>query len=112
MHSDRHGREDERLRVLIGRVVEWPDDEGFTDVVMGRIRRRMRLRKAILGLAVLVGAAVALVPAYELSIVIGFALADMPLRWPDSAWLLEHRTLAAGMAAALLSPLVGQMLDD
>jgi hypothetical protein len=112
MPSDRHEREDEQLRVLIGRVVEWPRDEGFADVVMGRIRRRMRLRKAILGLAVLVGAAVALVPAYELALDIGSALAGLPVRWLDSAWLLEHRTLAAGMAAALLSPLVGQILDD
>ena len=90
------------------------EDEGFSALVVRRIGRRRRMRRAVLGTAVVVGGMLALGPLSELSVLLSEVpvllsegLISVATSWNDPAWLAQHRmililtVLAASMPAAI-----------
>ena len=72
---------DARLRAIFAAVDLPPDDGGFVACVMHRIRRRVIVRHAVLGAAILLGVAVAAMPLAELATVSGTWLASRAVIW-------------------------------
>ena len=106
--------EESRLSELFETLVPPLENEGFSALVVRRIGRRRRMRRAVLGTAVVVGGMLALGPLSELSILISElpvllseGLVTVATSWNDPAWLAQHRmvliltVLAASMPAAI-----------
>ncbi len=103
-----------RLSELFETLTPPLEDEGFSALVVRRIGRRRRVRRAVLGTAVVVGGMLALGPLSELSVLLSEVpvllsegLITVATSWNDPAWLAQHRmililaVLAASMPAAI-----------
>ena len=103
-----------RLSELFETLTPPLEDEGFSALVVRRIARRRRVRRAVLGTAVVVGGMLALGPLSELSVLLSEVpvllsegLMTVATSWNDPAWLAQHRmililtVLAASMPAAI-----------
>ncbi|MGB5592005.1 MAG: hypothetical protein WBN31_13745 [Gammaproteobacteria bacterium] len=112
MHNELIDSQDQRLRQLFSQGLEAPIDDGFTDRVMGRIKRRVLVRKSVLTTATLIGGLVALGPAYELSLAISSIVSQATSGWSGADWLPQTRILAMGALTAILAPLVTAILDE
>ena len=89
-----------RLSELFQTLTPPLEDEGFSDIVLRRIRRRLWVRRVVLGTAVVVGGVLALGPVTELAVLLSEALLTVAIRWNDPAWLAQNR---AGLILALLA---------
>ena len=106
--------EEGRLSELFETLTPPLEDEGFSADVLGRIRRRAWLRRAVLGTAVMVGGVLALGPLSELSVLLSGlpallseGLVTVATSWNDPAWLAQNRialilaVLAASVPGAI-----------
>ena len=106
--------EESRLSELFETLAPPLENEGFSALVLRRIGRRQRVRRAVLGTAVVVGGMLALGPLSELSVLISGlpillseGLVTVATSWNDPAWLAQNRmvliltVLAASMPAAI-----------
>ena len=86
-------------------------DNGFSQRVLGRIRRRAVLRKSLPVGALLVGAGIVAWPAVEL---LGMLAQHMTvigqLDWQEV--IAANKTVALGLLLGLASPLLVAMLED
>ena len=112
MHENGLPAMDDRLRIVFRDGLGQPEDDAFRDAVVGRIRKRLRLRRLILAAGVTIGGLIAILPAYELSVSLGEGLSRLSLVW-DGAYSTERSSalmIAAGVA--LLTPVVTMALED
>ena len=106
--------EEGRLSELFEALTPPLEDEGFSAIVVRRIRRRRWVRRAVLGTAVVAGGVLALGPLSELSVLISGlpallseGLITVATSWNDPAWLAQNRmililaVLAASMPGAI-----------
>lgn len=86
-------------------------DEGFTEGVLRRLRRRARVRATILGLAVVAGVAVAASPVLQIAGI----LSDLAPLLTDEVALGElsaqYRYVAMAALLGLASPLLIRLLE-
>ena len=94
------------------------DDEGFSATVLRRIRRRVWLRRAVLGTAVVVGGVLAFGPLSELSVLISGVpvllsdgLITVATNWNDPAWLAQNRLILILILLAVASPGAIRLLE-
>ena len=92
--------EEGRLSELFEALTPPLEDEGFSAIVVRRIRRRRWVRRAVLGTAALVGGALALGPLSELSVLLSGlpallseGLITVATSWNDPAWLAQNRSI-------------------
>ena len=92
--------EEVRLSELFEALTPPLDDGGFSASVSWRIRRRVWLRRAVLGTAAVVGGVLALGPLSELSILLSGlpallseGLVTVATSWNDPAWLAQNRVV-------------------
>ena len=106
--------EEGRLSELFEALTPPLEDDGFSALVVRRIRRRRWVRRAVLGTAAVVGGVLALGPLSELSVLLSGVpallsegLITAATSWNDRAWLAQNRlilimaVLAASMPAAI-----------
>jgi hypothetical protein len=115
--------EDARLALLFRAAAAPVADDGFSDRVMGRIRRRAWQRRLVLAGAGAAGLAIAWRPACDLAGTLGRQLAvrgdqlallggELSLRWPElTASLLQGPNALYFAALALVVPLL-RLLED
>ena len=110
--------EEGRLTELFETLAPPLEDEGFSAIVVGRIRRRLWLRRAVLGTAVVVGSLLALGPLSELSVLLSGApvllsegVIAVATSWNDPAWLAQNRMVLILFLLAVASPGAIRLLD-
>lgn len=110
--------EEGRLSELFETLTPPLEDEGFSAIVLRRIRRRVWLRRAVLGAAVIVGGALALGPLSELSVliaglpaVLSEGLIATATNWNDPAWLAQNRLVLIMVVLAASIPGAIRLLD-
>lgn len=110
--------EEGRLSELFETLTPPLEDEGFSAIVLRRIRRRVWLRRAVLGTAVVAGGVLALGPLSELSILISgvpVLLADglitLATSWNDPAWLAQNRLVLIMVVLTASIPGAIRLLD-
>ena len=110
--------EEGRLSELFEALTPPLEDDGFSAIVVRRIRRRRWVRRAVLSTAALVGGALALGPLSELSVL----LAELPVHlsevlvtvatsWNDPAWLTQNRLILIMAVLAASIPGAIRLLD-
>ena len=110
--------EEGRLSELFEALTPPLEDEGFSALVVRRIRRRAWLRRAVLGAAVVVGGVLALGPLSELSVLISGVpvllsegLVTAATSWNDPAWLAQNRLILIMVVLAASIPGAIRLLD-
>lgn len=110
--------EEGRLAELFEATTPPLEDEGFSTNVMRRIRRRVWLRRAVLGTAVIVGGVLALGPLSELSVLLSGVpvllsdgLVTVATSWNDPAWLAQNRVALILVLLAVASPGAIRLLE-
>ncbi|MYF68830.1 MAG: hypothetical protein F4181_02070 [Proteobacteria bacterium] len=117
--------EEGRLSALFETLTPPLEDEGFSAGVVRRIRRRVWLRRAVLGTAVIIGGVLALGPLSELSVLISelsVLIAGLPVllsedlvtvatSWNDPAWLAQNRVALILVLLAVASPGAIRLLE-
>ena len=107
-----------RLTELFETLTPPLDDEGFSATVLGRIRRRVWLRRGVLGTAAVVGGVLAFGPLSELSVLISGVpvllsdgLISIATSWNDPAWLAQNRMILILILLAVASPGAIRLLE-
>lgn len=110
--------EEGRLSELFEALTPPLEDEGFSALVVRRIRRRVWLRRLVLGTAVVVGGVLALGPLSELSVliaglpaVLSEGLIAAATNWNDPAWLAQNRLVLITVVLAASIPGAIRLLD-
>ena len=110
--------EEGRLSELFEALTPPLDDKGFSANVVRRIRRRIWLRRVVLGTAVIVGGALALGPLSELSVLVSGVpvllsdgLVTVATSWNDPAWLAQNRLVLIMVILAASIPGAIRLLD-
>ncbi len=110
--------EEGRLSELFEALTPPLQDEGFSANVLRRIRRRVWLRRLVLGTAVVVGGALALGPLSELSVLLSGVpvllsdgLITVATSWNDPAWLAQNRMVLMLAILAVSMPGAIRLLD-
>ena len=110
--------EEGRLSELFEALTPPLQDEGFSANVLRRIRRRVWLRRVVLGTAVVVGGALALGPLSELSVLLSGVpvmlsdgLITVATSWNDPAWLAQNRMVLMLAILAVSMPGAIRLLD-
>lgn len=110
--------EEDRLAELFETLTPTLDDEGFSATVLRRIRRRVWLRRGVLGTAVVIGGVLAFGPLSELSVLISGVpvllsdgLITVATNWNDPAWLAQNRTILILILLAVASPGAIRLLE-
>ena len=92
--------EESRLSELFEALTPPLENEGFSANVVRRIRRRVWLRRVVLGTAVVVGGVLAFGPLSELSVLVSGVpallsegLVTVATNWNDPAWLAQNRLI-------------------
>lgn len=104
-------QEDARLQALFREAMPAVPDDGFSDRVIYHIGRGRRTRRAVLGVAAIVGAAIAIRPAGQLLLAAGDRM---------SAWFAQTAVLSADrfepmivvVLVGLLSPFLVDLIED
>ena len=109
--ADPERQADDALRALFATLPE-PADDGFSELVMGRIGRRTRRRRVMIAAAVVAGALIAAWPLGQLMLQLSDGLRQLAISDEVTGWATEHRTLLAGIALASLTPLLAALLED
>lgn len=104
-------REDQALRALFA-VAPEPDDNGFTDRVMGRIGARVRRRRLAIALAVVLGAGIAAWPLAQLVLQASEGIRALVIEAVGVDWLSQYRPLVAGALLALLTPILVALIEE
>ena len=105
-------REEERRLSELFRPLNPPlADEGFSRIVLRRIRRRRWLRSTVLGAAAVVGGVLAFGPIYELAVLLSEGLVVAATRWNDPDWAAQHQALAVTVLVALALPGAIRLLE-
>ena len=117
--------EEGRLSELFEALTPPLENEGFSANVVRRIRRRVWLRRVVLGTAVVVGGVLALGPLSELSVLISelsVLISGVPVllsdglitvatSWNDPAWLAQNRMVLVMVVLAASIPGAIRLLD-
>ena len=110
--------EEGRLSELFEALTPPLEDEGFSALVVRRIRRRAWLRRTVLGAAVVVGGVLALGPLSQLSVLISGVpvllsegLVTVATSWNDPAWLAQNRLVLIMVVLAASIPGAIRLLD-
>ena len=103
--------EEGRLAEFFGTLAPPLEDEGFSATVLRRIRRRLRLRRLVVGTAVVVGGVLALGPLSELSVLLSESLVTVATNWNDPAWLAQNRMVLILALLAVASPGAIRLLE-
>ena len=110
--------EEGRLSELFEALTPPLEDEGFSALVVRRIRRRVWLRRVVLGTAAIVGGVLALGPLSELSVLISGlpvllsdGLVTVATSWNDPAWLARNRMVLILALLAVATPGAIRLLD-
>lgn len=102
---------DELLARAFSSDADLPADNGFSAAVAGRIRRRQRFRRALLGIAVLTGTLIALAPAWDLIAAAGTGVATLVAQWSAISIPPAYGQAAPAGALALLALLFARVLE-
>lgn len=107
---------DERVEEVLESVFpldpDSPADEGFSHVIVARIRRRHRARRLLLGAAVFAGALVALAPALDLVTGAASGLQAALTRWTTAGPASIYGQAASAMVLIALAFLITRALED
>ena len=110
--------EEGRLAALFETLAPPLVDDGFSSSVLRRIRRRVWLRRAVLGTAAMVGGLLALGPLSELAVVVSGlpvllseVLITIATSWNDPAWLAQNRHVLILVLLAVASPGAIRLLE-
>ncbi len=104
--------EDELLRAWFSRQVLQTPDNGFSDKVVRKVRRRIWLRRGILSVAVAAGIFLAWLPLSQLAILIGDGLLALDYQFWIPAVEVELTPLHVSAILASLAPLAIPLLED
>lgn len=86
-------------------------DEGFSGVVLRRIRRRRWLRGTVLGSAAIVGGVLAFGPIYEMAVLLSEGLVVAATQWTDPSWRAQNQALVITVLLALALPGAIRLLE-
>lgn len=90
--------EDKRLEFLFGTASAGVADAGFSEAVMRRVARHAWRRRLVLAAAGAAGLAIAIRPAWHLSLELGQQLVSLGSRGPELAGVLQSPlAIAAGL---------------
>lgn len=110
--------EENRLSELFEALTPPLEDEGFSANAVRRIRRRVWLRRVVLGTAVVVGGVLAFGPLSELSVLVSGVpvllsegLVTVATSWNDPAWLAQNRMILILALLAVASPGAIRLLE-
>ena len=103
--------EERRLSALFRPLNPALADEGFSRIVLRRIRRRRWLRATVLGTAAVIGGVLAFGPVYELSVLLSEGLVVAATRWNDPTWVAQHQALVITVLLALALPGTIRLLE-
>lgn len=106
--------EDELERLLereFGRALEPVDDDGFSEAVMRRVRRRGRIRILALTLAGAIGLGLAFVPLMQVAGALNDFAPLLTEGWRLSELPGQYRYIAAAVLLGLASPLLIRLLE-
>ena len=110
--------EESRISELFEALAPPLEDKGFSALVVRRIRRRVWLRRVVLGAAVIAGSVLALGPLSELSVLVAGlpvllseGLVTVATNWNDPAWLAQNRLILIMAVLAASMPGAIRLLD-
>lgn len=110
--------EESRLSELFEALRPPLEDEGFSANVVRRIRRRVWLRRVVLGAAVVAGGVLAFGPLSDLSVLVSGVpvllsegLVTVATSWNDPAWLAQNRIVLILALLAVASPGAIRLLE-
>lgn len=107
-------------------------DDGFVDIVVEHVKRRVRTRKVVLGLSAFVGGLIGFVPLKQLGTEIAKRIETFAIDWQSVAtfsfdwsslnslsfdwqsvasWPAQTQWLVAGIAVVVLMPFMARLLD-
>ena len=100
----------EWLKMLSTAHVELPADP-FTREVLRRIRRRLWIRGAVLGLACALGALSAIGPLSELIVQSEIGLRSLLVQWRDAGWYSQYGLTMVFLSIGLGWPILARWLS-
>ena len=103
--------EESRLSELFRSLNPPLADDGFSGIVLRRIRRRRWLRGSILGGAAVIGGVLAFGPLYELAVLLSEGLVVAATRWSDAGWLAQNQVIVVAALLALVLPGAIRLLE-
>ena len=89
-------------------------DDGFSDRVVARIRRRLWIRRLALPVAMIVGGGIAAKPMAQIAVAVGKLLTVMPqdLLMVPTDWLPQLQLVVVGALLLVAGSLGLRMLED
>jgi hypothetical protein len=102
---------DELLARALSSDPDLPADNGFSAAVVGRILRRQRFRRGLLGGAALAGTLIALAPAWDLIAAAGLGVATLVAQSSAVNIPQAYGQAAPAAALALLALLFARVLE-
>lgn len=112
MHDHSQDSMDPELRSIFRQGIEQPYDDAFRMAVCRKIRRRSRIRRAVLAAAIATGSLIALWPAYQLTLAISEGLAHLSSVWNGVDWSLLQPSVSVVAIVALVTPLLTVALEE
>ncbi len=104
-------REDEQLAAMFRDLAPSVADDGFTDVVVQRIRRPLWMRRVVLFLAVVIGGTLGIGSLWELAVDLGNGLMVSASRWHDPGWFIANESLLIAVLLLAGSPLAIRLFE-
>jgi len=112
MHDHSQDSMDLDLRSIFRQGIEQPYDDAFRMAVCRKIKRRSRIRRAVLAAAIATGSLIALWPAYQLTPAISESLAHLSSVWNGVDWSLLQPSVSVVTIVALVTPLLTVALEE
>ncbi len=112
MNSPVTPEEESRIAELFQTLNSPLADDGFTDNVVRRIRRRLWLRRIVLSAAILLGIILALGPLAELAVLLSEGLLVVATNWNDPTWLMQNQALLIVAVLCLAWPGILRLLEQ
>ncbi len=111
MNETQQEHQDEHLRRLFREALSAVPDAGFSDGILRRIRRKLRIRRLVLLGAAGLGVVIAAWPAGQFLVWVGNAVATT-LAESGEFNLGQYQSLGLVVVLGLLSPLLVNLLED